>query len=264
MFEHTKVEIPEGSFGISPSGIGRFFSNPVSWCNTNLRGGELITTTSMVLGTTVHEIIDQYLKGNLDTSEKRDVMNEFVETFVDNESKRLLDLDTGVILGNYKPMSEAAINGIISNGMLGGDSEVSMALEVADSFYLRGTSDYIYGDCIVDWKTTSLMSAPKDINFGYLIQSLAYAKMANNNGYTIDRIAIGYITRNNVGRISDKTNKPMRDYPSTLTMRYHQITQEDWELLDDAIQLIVESVKLVKEHPEYMHIVFKSMGLKQS
>jgi len=272
MFSYNDIEVD--GFGISPSSIGKFFNYPKLWAEEHILGEEGFKgSTGSVLGSVVHGGLEQYLKGNLDSQEDKDTFNTKVEEYIDEMYKEIDDLDTDIILGNYKPMIMSTVDSLNNLNLIGGHSEVPMKLELEKGYWLKGTADYILSckdlngnivsGTVYDWKTTSSLSAPKEINFGYLIQSLAYAKMANANGYNIDRICIGYITRHNVGRISEKTGKLMKDYVSTFTPLYHQITQDDWDMLDDTLQLMIDSIKLVKEHPEYLHIVFKSMELKQ-
>ena len=262
MFTYNNINV-EG-FGISPSGIAKFFSYPSVWYKEHVLGENgFVGNTSSVLGTIVHQTIESFCKGELtDTG----TFNEAVSEFVHSEAIRLaeldVELDTDLILAQYKPMAMAAINDYVRNNPPE-QVEGQLTLELEPGFWLKGTFDAYSNGTVIDWKTTGLMSAPKEIPWGYKIQSLAYAKMLIASGTPVDRIAIGYITRDNVGRISEKTGKKLTDYPSKITMLYHQITDDDWKELDDALQLIVDSVRLVQEQPDLAYIIFKSMSIKE-
>lgn len=79
----------------------------------------------------------------------------------------------------------------------------------------------------------------------------------------VDRIEIKWITHNHVNRISEKTGKPMKDYPTQVVSVIQAITEEDYAFIESILKLVAESVKYVKENPKTAYIVFKDYRLKE-
>jgi len=262
MFTYNDIEIPKEYMGISPSGINKFFKYPKLWYLEAFKGEkDFIGNTATVLGTIVHQTIESYIKGELDSN--TDAFKEKVKNYVYEQKEVITDLDVDHILRSYEDMAAIAVNDFCSTTKFDA-IELGMKLDLGDNVILKGTTDAISGDCIIDWKTIGTFTAPKEIPWAYKIQGMAYAKMAIANGYDITRLMFGFITTPAIGRISEKTGKPMKDYYATFTPLYHQITKDDWKELDDTLQLMKDSINLVKEKPELAYIVFKSMELKTS
>lgn len=118
-------------------------------------------------------------------------------------------------------------------------------------------------NCLVDFKSTSNLTAPTDIPIYYLYQLLTYAYIYNKIGIPINRIRIVWVTNHIVGRISDKTGKPMKDYPATVSTSTQTITNEDMDFIESILKLIAEKVAYYKANPETAYLLFNDYRLKQ-
>jgi len=121
-----------------------------------------------------------------------------------------------------------------------------------------------YDGTLIDYKTTSKLTPPTDIPIYYLYQLLAYAYMYNKRGIPINRIRIVWVTNHVVGRISEKTNKPMKDYPSTVGTSTQTITNEDMDFIESILKLVAEKVAYYKAHPETAYLLFNDYRLKDT
>jgi hypothetical protein len=73
-----------------------------------------------------------------------------------------------------------------------------------------------------------------------------------------------YVSRDNTGRISEKTGKPMKDYPSECNIVSHQIEPEELDMMSDILNLIKESVQLWYAKPELRHILAQDFRLRDA
>lgn len=118
---------------------------------------------------------------------------------------------------------------------------------------------------IVDYKTYNSATEPKSIPFDYKIQTLAYAWIYRQMGIEINRIRLVYVNRPiDTRSISEKTGKPIgKVTPPRVTVLTEVITPDDWELIDNTLKLIAETVQYVRQHPDTAHLLFKSYKLKE-
>ena len=71
-----------------------------------------------------------------------------------------------------------------------------------------------------------------------------------------------WITNNVVGRISEKTGKPMKDYPARVVAITQVITEDDMRFIEDYLKLIGETYLKSKESPELTYLLFGDYRLK--
>ena len=203
------------------------------------------------------------------------------------------DFNVEAILSEWRPMGQALIDHIIKEG-LPSEVEPLVKAEIQPGYWAAGSIDAIKGvtflkgdtqismdeyltlrqedpslvtckgsGTIVDYKTTSTKT-PKDyIPMAYKYQLLTYAWICKQNGIPIDRIQITWITRHDVNRISEKTGKPIKSYPATVTTVPEQITDSDFDFIESILSMIVDTVKAGKDYPELLHVLFKDPRLKQ-
>jgi len=255
MFEYKEIELPPNAqFKISPSSISKFFSKPHEWFREQILGEVTFEgSTSTELGTIVHFIAEQFIKTG-------DVDREAIQRHIDSLAG---DIDGAYIMSQWQPMGQALIDYLIDRGVPD-RSEEPIYTEVQPGYYVGGTADAAYGSTLIDFKTTSNLTAPTEIPHYYRYQLLAYAYIYNKMGIYIDRIRIVWVTNHVVGRVSEKTNKPMKDYPSTVTDVTEYITEADMDFIESILNLIVETVQYYKQHPELAYILFKDMRLKDT
>jgi hypothetical protein len=262
-FEYNDVKIPNCTFRISPSSIGAFFSYSSVWYKDHiLKQKEFIASTSTVLGTIVHAAAESYCDGNPITREQAE------EYMLEQAKKIPMDqpmLDIEAITAAYPDMAMTLINDYV-RGNKPTLYEDAVYAEVLDDIFVGGSVDNRTQDMIVDYKTYNSSTKPKSIPWNYKIQCLAYAYCYRAMGTPINRIRLVYVNRPiDTRSISEKTGKPIgKITPPETTVLTESISPEDWKMVEDTLLLIAESVKLVKEHPEYAHLLFKSMSLKET
>jgi len=174
------------------------------------------------------------------------------------------DIDVDVILDQYKPMGNALIQYIRSNGVPS-HSEDLIHAPVIPGISVCGSCDAAQGTksslCIEDYKTTSALSAPKTIPYAYKLQLLIYAFIYTALGYRVNRIRIIWITRNDVNRVGAKGNS-IKDYPSTVTQVTEYIDLSDIDFISSLLKLVAETMKKAKEDPSLVYLLFKDYRLK--
>ena len=81
-------------------------------------------------------------------------------------------------------------------------------------------------------------------------------------GYQIDYLTLVYVTRANTGRVSEKTGKPLQDYPSECHLLTESVTPESQTIIEGLVHLIAESVQLFQSNPEYRHLLMQDYRYK--
>ena len=263
IFKYTKLDIPDCSFKISPSSIGRFFSFPSIWYKDNVLGEKSFTaSTSTVLGTCMHAAAEAYVKKEPFT---REMVEEYITEMARSQplTEDAIQLDT--IRNAYPDMAMTLINDYIRHNP---PSEVERSLwcPILDDIYIGGTCDNRTGDTIIDYKSYSSATEPTKISFDYKIQALAYAFVFRYNGIPINRIRLVYVNRPiDTRSISEKTGKPIgKITPPRVTVLTELITDDDWSLIQDTLMLMALTIKKSKEDPSLVPLLFKSMSLKGS
>lgn len=262
LFVATKLDyvdgasiIPDGAFKISPSNVYKFIDKPHYWFRSEVLGEKLFDgNTPSELGTIVHFCAEEFIKtGKVDTAEIEKFISE-----IDNP-----DVDIGYIKEQWKPMAQALIDYLANNGVPQRSEEL-ISWEIMPGYWVAGSADAVQGDCLIDFKTTSKLTPPTDIPVYYIYQLLTYAYIYNKMGVPINRIRIVWVTNNIVGRISDKTGKPMKDYPATVSTSTQVITNEDMDFIESILKLIAEKVAYYKANPETAYLLFNDYRLKQN
>ena len=216
-------------------------------------------STASVLGTCVHYCAERY-------ASTQDVNSEDVaeiEAYIAQECSKDPSIESHVILANYKPMAESLIKTFVAKA-IPTHTEEFMYKEILPGIGVGGSCDYYRNGTIGDYKTTSALTAPKTISKAYKFQLLVYAYLFREQGLPADRIQIIYVTRNVTNRISEKTGKPMQDYPSQTTVLSEQITSEDMDFIESIIHLIAHSVDTWNKHPELRYLLAQDWRLHPS
>jgi hypothetical protein len=160
-------------------------------------------------------------------------------------------------------MGQALINYLIKSNITG-TSESMHKAEVKPGYWASGSIDLISNGMIIDYKTTSDLSPKSYIPMNYKYQLLTYAWICRQNGIPIDRISIIWVTNNVVGRISEVTGKPMKDYPTQAVQVTEQITDTDFDFIESILGMIADTVQASKDYPHLKSVLFKDPRLKQS
>ena len=281
--------IPPDAFGISPSGVSKFLDKTHEWYREMVLGEKSFTgSTSTVLGTCVHYCAEQYIKHKkvnyieiykyLYTQcctpdpaiEEQFLSYAPFELSASDESDIIAwlrknstnpDIDCNYILDQWRPMGQALISHLIKTG-IPQQSEPMFCAEVIPNYWASGSIDAIKGDMIIDYKTTSEKSPKSYIPMNYKYQLLTYAWICSKNNIPIDRISIIWVTNNEVGRISEVTGKPLKDYPAQAVQVTEQITKADIDFIESILTMIASTVQASKDQPDLTWLLFKDPRLK--
>jgi hypothetical protein len=241
-FSYTEVDLPEdATFKISPSQIDNFFSSPVVWYKEQILKQKVFTgSTATELGTIIHAVAEAYAKSE---STSRDEIEAYLKTIYDP------DIDKNLIRDLYPMMSEMLVNEYISTNPPT-EVEYQTLAHVQGGIYVGGTVDNRTGTTIVDYKNVSTKPKTDSIPFGDKIQMMAYAFADRERGIETDRIRLVYTVR------------PTKTLPVRVFVVNHMIQESDWDLIENTLNLISESVLAIRKDPSMTHLIFKSMNLK--
>ena len=263
IFQYNDIQIEGASFRISPSSIGSFFNYPVKWYRDYLLGEkEFTASTSTVLGTVVHAFAEAYVKG---ITLSREDAEEYILHSAKTQPVTSDPIMIEDIRSAYPEMAMTLVNDYIRYNKPT-SVEDQIYAKVLDDIYVGGSCDNRTGDTVIDYKTYNSATEPKSIPFDYKIQTLAYAWIYRQMGIDINRIRLVYVNRPiDTRSISEKTGKPIgKITPPRVTVLTEMITPDDWELIDNTLKLIAETVQYVRQHPDTAHLLFKSYKLKDN
>ena len=246
------LDITNGAFRISASQVSKFFDNTNVWYRENLLGeGKFEGNTATKLGTVVHGAIEMYVdNGEVDWDE--------IYRFINNITDPEIDIDH--ISMQVEPMVHAALDYVSRH--MPQETEKFVFQEIIPGYGAGGSIDAIRGHTIMDWKTTSQKSPITRFSRSYWFQQMTYAWVLKQQGVTINHLKLVYITNNEVGRVSEKTGKPLKDYPSQVYEVTEQVTEESLDIIENALKLVAESAKTFQERPELRHLLAQDMRLK--
>ena len=250
-------EVGESNFRISASGIARYFTSTSSWYRENLTGLDegFIGNTASVLGTICHGFVEAYLKDELLDV---DTVNEYLV----KQSTIIDDLDVDRIKYQYPIMVNVILRWLEANiDLTEVVSEQFVHKELLPGITVGGSCDWYTDDTVYDLKTTSAKTLPKNIAYGHKLQLLTYSKLLIDQGVNIKYISIVYLTVDDCGRVSEKTGKPLTQYPSKVVELKEAITPEDLEMISNIHSLIAESVEWFRDTPALRHIISQDLRL---
>ena len=254
--ENYEGLIPEGSFRISPSSVSKFADKKWEWYRSQVLGLEVFAGNFYsVLGSCVHRIAESYTK-------LRKVDKQELYDYID-ASECLEQEEKEKIKEQMIPMGQALIDYLRVHG-IPEKSEDTICTEILPGVYVAGTADALIGDTIVDYKTTSKTTPDDYIPMHYKWHLLTYAWVYRKLGIDVTRMRIVWITQNVVGRISEKTGKPMKDYPSQVVPVTELITDDDMEFIEQYLKLIAETYLKAKECPELTYLLYSDYRLKEA
>ena len=252
-FEYNDgAEATNNAFRISASQLSKFFDKTSEWYRENLLGEEGFTgNTSTYLGTVVHAGIEMFVK-------EGQVNWQALQEYIDSIDHPEVDKDH--ILDQYEAMIYAVLPFVETN--MPTEVEKFVFHEILPGIGAGGSIDALRNDTIMDWKTTSSKVPPVKFSRNYWFQQMTYAWVLKQQGVNIRYLKLVYITQNETGRISDKTGKPLKDYPSEVSVVTEEVTEEGLELIGSCLQLVAESVQTWNNNPELRHLLAQDMRLK--
>lgn len=250
MIKDYQKTIVEGSkYSFSASSISKYQSDTNSFFRGIYEPINDTYTTSTILGTIIHYLAEQYIK-------TRQVVNSDITDYLATKE----DIDKELILKSYKDMGNKLFDYIdnlnISN--LNCESEKSLVYKLTDNVALTGTCDLIIGTTLIDFKTTSQLSVKTSMPESYKTQLYSYLYLLEQNNYRIDSAKLVYITIPQVGRVSEKTLKPLKDYPANVYELPLEFNNDDYQETIKTINLIAESVEYIELHPDSKRFITQS------
>lgn len=272
-----------GDFRISASGIADYFSQTNTWYRDNLMGESSFNgSQATLIGSLIHFCAEQYAKQQTLTADDRQQLSNYLTKSTDQSyADHIEGTNRADAEAHYKIMGQTLINDYVATNMPC-CVEPFIAHEVLPGIYVGGSVDNLTNGAqmtdnnvanistdipmmIVDYKSTSTKptSLPSGINFKQRLQLLTYAFVLKKEyGITTDRIRIVYTTKDDCGRVSEKTGKPLKDYPSEVKVLTEQIVTEDYEYIESIINTIAHSVKLWNTNPELRYALAQDWRLK--
>ena len=252
-FEYNNGEdVTNGAFRISASQLSKFFDRTSEWYHENLLGAEGFTgNTATNLGTVVHAGIESYV---LEGFANYAAIEEYLSSITDPE------IDVGYIRNQYPYMIEAVIPYVQDH--MPTEVEKFVFHEILPGIGAGGSIDALRGDTIMDWKTTSSKTPPTRFSRNYWFQQMTYAWVLKQQGIDIRFLKLVYITQNETGRVSEKTGKTLKDYPSEYSVVTEEVTQDGLDLIESCLQIVAESVQTFRDKPELRHLLAQDGRLK--
>lgn len=253
-YNDGKGIVPDGAFRISASQISRYFDETANWYREFLLGEKGFTgNTATVLGNCVHAAAEMYTDdGAVDRKQ--------IENYILSQATKE-DVDTAVVREQYAPMIETLINDFVKDNKPTSTEEFVWQ-EILPGIGVGGSIDALVErsghTTIRDYKTMGSLQSnrmPTSFKRAYWFQLMTYAWVLQQQGKRVTQLELVYVTRNETGRTSEKTGKPLKDYPSTVGVVRHQITPEDFIIIESCIKVIAESVHLWNTQPELRHVL---------
>ena len=265
-YNDGKNVVPEGHFRIQPSSFADFFSSTAMWFREKVydeAGFE--GSTSTVLGTCVHfYAADMHENGYVDVAE--------IEKYIEECAETMPDLDVDRIREQYPIMGATVLSWYSSHEVE--ESEEFLAEELLPGIWVGGSIDaleklYDGSYEVVDYKTTSDLTAPKKITNKYDVQLKCYAWLYSKKGYNITSRKIVYITNNQVNRYGkDKADgsrgNKLPDKPSVHSEIRKEVTEETLEQIEGMLYLAAKILQEFAKAPYLRPLLAQDFRLNPS
>lgn len=275
-----RTVIPADAFGISPSQLYQFFEKPHLWYRSEvLDQRTFFGNTSTYLGTIVHycakcysrtQRVDElpiysYLAKSCTPTSYDLVMAAYADDKTAIEelliSRNESSLDVERILQQFRPMANVLMKFLKQIGLPQRTEEMIFA-EVKPGYFACGSCDAVYANSrVIDYKTTSALTAPTSIPESYRLQLLVYAWIYKQMGLPINAISIIWVTSHEVGRYGVK-GKALQDYPATATQCTETVTDADFDFIEKKLRLVADTVELSNASPKHLHILWRDETLQ--
>ena len=255
-FQYNNGEsITNGAFRISASQLSRFFDDTSNWYREFLLGeGGFLGSTATELGNCIHAAAAMH-------HTLKSIDHQQIHAYIDSLTSP--DIDINLIRDQLDPMLGAFLPFLRSTRVTA--SEQFLYKEILPGIGVGGSCDAFdsHTGTIFDYKTTSQKTQITSFSRAYWFQLMTYAWLYKQLGHQVNYIKLVYITRNETGRFSEKTGKPLQDYPSQVYTVQEPVTQANLDLIESCIKLIAEYVQCWQQHPELRHILAQDYRLKE-
>lgn len=249
MFEYRPIDFD--GFVVKPSSIATFMDNPKAWYTTHITKENVFQgNTSTVLGSIVHGFIEAHYTGKEITKED---VTEFLKQYEDNQ-----DVDEWKILDSYEHMVKQWKKLYVPPAFEPKLIESQIKFTPRDGFCIGGSIDALFGDTLVDWKTTT---SKKSSIGDYKYQLLTYAYILRKTGVEVNNIQVVYMNTPEFNRVSEKTGKELADIVTEVRVITEPIKDEDIAMIEELLREIVGTVKQYKKTPNLAKWLFRENKL---
>ena len=256
-YDDKRKQIGGDDYLFSVTQMNEFFINPNNFFRKVILKEDIpFATDSTALGTLIHYAISQ--------AHMRDELH-------DNEIKEYLDslsefnINYPWIMDKFNQMKDLVVPYARNLSIAEPDEfEKAHLLKLDEHIYLGGTLDCRYSNIIIDYKTTSKLTITEndELPEKYINQLYTYAYMLHQEGIAVDKVAVMYMTIPEVGRISEKTGKAMKDYPCRCFVVEKYLQQEKMDEIVKRIELIKETIKLILNDRKLLPYFARDLSLK--
>lgn len=249
--EYEKFE-EEGKVGVSCSSIYSFTTNTKQFFDIVNNRQIFSGNTYTALGTIIHYCASCYINGDI-TNLKRDVID-----YIDNLRG---EYDKQYILTKYQMMANALFDWCdrYADAQIK-RSEERFTYNLSERVVLNGTCDLILNNnTLIDFKTTKQTSPRTIMPENYEYQLLSYVYLLKKNGIEIDYAKLVFVTTPEINRVSEKTGKMLKDYPSQVYELGLCITDEKLAKVEETMKLINDSICFYLDNPEYKYLITHNM-----
>ena len=225
---------------ISPSSLNKWFECSSAWYMNHVEHeGAFGGNTATVTGDVVHASAEAY-------ANDKDITHIEIDNYISAREDTSDDIDGFTIRKNYPDMITKVCEYIDDYGKPDRTEEY-IKYDLGDDIFIAGSADAVQGTTLVDYKTASAIRSSKDFEnpdnkedniISHRAQLLAYAFMYNKMGIKIDTLRIVYITVPKLNRISPKTGKPMKDYPSEYKVVEEKISTRQMNWIEEQINIM--------------------------
>lgn len=257
-YSDKRKEIPDDKYLFSVTQTQEYYLNPSEFFRKVILKEDIpFYNDATVLGTLVHYAIsEQWENREVDMTEVNNYLISIPTEFGVNTlwcKNKFVEMQPQVLRYAKALEIEAPT-----------EWEKNYIHQLSENVYIGGTLDVRYGNTILDFKTSSklTLSADEELPQKYIDQLYTYAWILHQKGIAIDKIGVVYFTIPEVGRISPKTGKPMKDYPLQFIRKELFLNNEHMQVINDRLNLIAENIEYALKHKDALYLFAKDYRLK--
>ena len=260
LFEHKSAVYPEDcKFIISPSRLASFFSDPGDWFRSEvLKEKQFLGNTASLIGTLCHAVYEAVTKNE---PVDRQQLNHQLAVFLNENPEVANQADYAEIVSTYPNVVNVVVNEfVLPRNKIYSDVTVESSMYTKvhyDGIYLGGTIDRLEKSQniinIIDYKTVNRKPSDGSIPLGYKLQLLSYAYILRTNNIQLNpgsTISIVYGI------------KPTKTLPARCICQTEIITDEHWQLIEDTINLVCDTMLCYWQKPYMDYLLFKDYSLR--
>ena len=251
-------EETNNAFRIGASQVSKFFDSTSEWYREKLLGEEGFQgNTASTLGTIVHAGIEMFvLEGSVDHNAIDSYIRQLKDPEIDfyhikEQYPTMLDTILPYVKQNMPDEVEKFVFHEILPGIGAGGSIDAI------NYFNKGKNAYLR-----DWKTTAMKSLPSKFSRAYWFQQMTYAWVLKQLGIEVNYLELVYISTSDMNRVSEKTGKALKSYPSVYSVVREEVTEQGLELIGSCLKLIAESVQTWNNNEELRYLLAQDYRLK--